>query len=85
MSKHEAASDTESVPKSPPLSTLSRLRYRPSDRGDDQPASPSGRTNDTRQVKQEAYASMIKYIRASPRHKRTSCVPGSLQDLAMRL
>jgi hypothetical protein len=85
MSKREAASDTKTVPKSPLLSTRGRLRYRPSDRGDDQPVSPPGRTNDTKQVKQEEHASMIEYIRVSPWHKRTSFVPGSLQDLAQRL
>lgn len=66
MSKREAASDTKTVPKSPLLSTRGRLRYRPSDRGDDQPVSPPGRTNDTKQVKQEEHASMIEYIRVSP-------------------
>ena len=65
--------------------TRSRLRFRPSDRGDDQPVSLPARAIGTKQAKQEEHAGIIEYIRASPWHKRTSGVPGSLQDLATRL
>ena len=42
-----------------------------------------GRTTDAKQEKQEEYVRLVEYIRASVWHKRTSRVPGSLQDLAL--